>query len=527
MAMLSILAVDIPLTLLAASLAVAYLWLKRRNYGLPLPPGPKGWPLIGNVFDMPMSRGWEVYHKWCKELGTGLLYLNATGTKIIVLDTYEDCVALLEKRSAIYSGRMQMPMYQDLMGWDFSFVGADYGNVWRRSRRLAHNSFNSNAVKSFQPLQLKTARKILPQLGENTDIMPLLRHNAGGTILSVTYGLDVQPKNDPFIESAEKAIESLQNIPYPGAYLVDHFHFLKYIPAWLPGAKFKRDANEWRKLTLDMINKPFDALKAEMARGTATPSFAYNLLQKAGYKETKDLYTDTNMRNVSASLYQAGVETVRIFVDIFYGESALTGATRNQTQILLGLCVLTLLSHPDMMEKIQDEIDLVTNGSRLPEFSDEENVPYLKAFIKEALRFWSFVPLSVPHYLSVDDEYKGYFLPADSMIIPNTWAIMHNEKVFVEPYTFNPDRFLTGDNLKEINAHYAASWGFGRRVCPGRFFAAGTMWITLAHILAVYDVKKAKDADGNVIEPNTNLATSVHQRLTLAHLYRVPKRPRH
>lgn len=77
---------------------------------------------------MPVVRGWEVYHKWCKDLGeyldsgssyfrtvvahlhsnylgTSLLYLNAAGTNIIVLDTYEDCIALLEKRSAIYSGR--------------------------------------------------------------------------------------------------------------------------------------------------------------------------------------------------------------------------------------------------------------------------------------------------------------------------------------------------------------------------------------------------------------------------------------
>lgn len=88
--------------------------------------------------------------------------------------------------------------------------------------------------------------------------------NAGGTILSITYGLNIRPKDDPFIESAEKASESLSKIPYPGAYLVDHFPILKHVPAWLPGAKFKRDAHEWRKLALDAVNKPFDALKAEM-----------------------------------------------------------------------------------------------------------------------------------------------------------------------------------------------------------------------------------------------------------------------
>jgi hypothetical protein len=72
MSMISNLAMDIPLALLVASLAVTYLWLKRRHRGLPLPPGPKGWPLIGNVFDIPTIKGWEVYHKWCKELGEHL-----------------------------------------------------------------------------------------------------------------------------------------------------------------------------------------------------------------------------------------------------------------------------------------------------------------------------------------------------------------------------------------------------------------------------------------------------------------------
>ncbi|KAF5310076.1 hypothetical protein D9619_010336 [Psilocybe cf. subviscida] len=211
---------------------------------------------------------------------------------------------------------------------------------------------------------------ILPQLGENTDIMPLLRHNSGGTILCITYGLNVQPKNDPFIEAAEKGNDSVGNVIHPGAaYLVNHIEILKHVPAWLPGAKFKRDANEWRKLTVDMVNKPFDALKAEMARGTATPSFAYNLLQKAANNEA-------DIRNVSASLYQAGAET---------------------TQILLGVCILSLLSHPDKMKRIQDEIDSFTHGSRLPEFSDEDNVPYLKAFLKEALRFWCFVPINDTH----------------------------------------------------------------------------------------------------------------------------------
>ena len=62
------------LDVLAVSAAVLliFFYLKRNNTrsSLPLPPGPKGLPVIGNLLDMPTSFEWETYHKWSKELGT-------------------------------------------------------------------------------------------------------------------------------------------------------------------------------------------------------------------------------------------------------------------------------------------------------------------------------------------------------------------------------------------------------------------------------------------------------------------------
>ncbi|KAF8960139.1 hypothetical protein BDZ97DRAFT_1834876 [Flammula alnicola] len=52
-------------------------------------------------------------------------------------------------------------------------------------------------------------------------------------------------------------------------------------------------------------------------------------------------------------------------------------------------------------------------------------------------------------------------------------------------------------------------WGFGRRICPGRFMAASSVWIMLASILTVYDISKAIDKDGNTTEPSHDFTSSL------------------
>ena len=80
-------------------------------------------------------------------------------------------------------------------------------------------------------------------------------------------------------------------------------------------------------------------------------------------------------------------------------------------------------------------------------------------------------------------------------------AILHDEKIFPEPETFQPTRHLTADGqLSEDNPSEAA-FGLGRRICPGRHFATDTVWLAIAHLLAAFDIRKVVNADGRVMEP--------------------------
>ena len=67
--------------------------------------------------------------------------------------------------------------------------------------------------------------------------------------------------------------------------------------------------------------------------------------------------------------------------------------------------------HPEVQRKAQAEIDEVVGQARLPDFDDRPKLPYIEAIYREVLRINPPVPLGLPHGVTEDDYYKGYFIP--------------------------------------------------------------------------------------------------------------------
>jgi len=151
---------------------------------------------------------------------------------------------------------------------------------------------------------------------------------------------------------------------------------------------------------------------------------------------------------------------------------------------------------PEVQRKAQEEIDRVVGQGRLPSFEDRENLPYIDAVVKEALRWHPVAPLGLPHVSTEDDIYKGYLIPKGAMLIAGIWGFLHDPKVFHDPMSFKPERFL-GEN-PEPDPH-TMSFGFGRRICPGRVLADTSTYLTVAQCLAVFDIAKRVE-NGRTIE---------------------------
>lgn len=94
-----------PLFLAAGLWAWKWLsWRRRNPAGLPMPPGPKGYPIIGNVLDMPQKATWLTFREWAKQYGD-IVSVDILGTKVVIMNTAKPAYDTFEKRGAIYSDR--------------------------------------------------------------------------------------------------------------------------------------------------------------------------------------------------------------------------------------------------------------------------------------------------------------------------------------------------------------------------------------------------------------------------------------
>ncbi|KAF9522916.1 cytochrome P450 [Crepidotus variabilis] len=462
---------------------VAYLFYRFRNRSsLPLPPGPKRLPLFGNALSIPNTREWLAYHKWSKELGTDILYLEMMGQSIIILDSHKAASDLLEKRSTIYSSRPPFTFLNELVGTTYQTATMKYGETWRLHRRLSHAFFGPNTPLNYKPPSVRATLHLMNRLLDNPkDIKTELHYMAGDSIMSMCYGLDVRTKDGTtYLDAVQTGIQAFTEAAIPGQFFVDMLTFLKYVPEWMPGAGFQNRAREWRDATNDMLTLPFAASKQNMALNTCPPCFTCQTLQAK--EEKQGGLDEEEVRNVMGAMFVGGSDT---------------------TAAALSSCILGLLSRPDVLQRAREELDRVIKPGSLPDFEDEPFLPYITAIAKEALRWREVTAFGMPHYNEVEDVYKGYRIPAGTIVMPNLWTLLHDEDEFPDPFSFKPERFMKGDEFNHgIKDPESVCWGFGRRICPGRHMAFSAIWITIASLIYVFDIEKEVDEHGSIIEPN-------------------------
>lgn len=83
-------------------------------------------------------------------------------------------------------------------------------------------------------------------------------------------------------------------------------------------------------------------------------------------------------------------------------------------------------------------------------------------------------------------------------------AILHDPVMYPEPDVFKPERFINPDGSLRDDSVLTSPFGFGKRVCPGRHLADATLFIAIASLLSVFNIKKSNlTDDGPDMYPTT------------------------
>ncbi|KAJ8469185.1 hypothetical protein ONZ51_g9161 [Trametes cubensis] len=419
-----------------------------------------------------------------------LVYLDAFGQPILILGTHEIAVDLLDKRSSKYSDRAISPIVQ-LGGFDWVVVFIRYGPLWRRHRRAFHRFFNPNAVKQFRPIQRDHIGHFLTNLlSTPDDFSEHIRHLFTATIMRITYGLNIAEEDEDYATIAEEALSAFSDLLVPGKYLVELFPSLRKIPAWFPGAQFKRDAAEGKKAVYRIRDTPWERTLKLIREGTAEPSITTAMLDRIPTLPAQEASDEEELtKYITAAVYGGGADTTLATIHALF---------------------MLMAKYPEVQEKAHAELDKVVGPNRLPDFSDETALPYISAIAKECIRWHTVVPLGIPHKLTEDDEYRGYFIPKGTVVVANIWHYSHDERHYHNPHEFIPERFLKNGQLDpDVLDPTNFAFGYGRRICPGRHFAEGSLFLIAASVLHTLSVSPPVDENGVPMDIDCGVVSGV------------------
>ncbi|CAI9109285.1 OLC1v1009086C1 [Oldenlandia corymbosa var. corymbosa] len=448
-------------------LAISFLTvvMKKKNRN-PLPPSPKGLPILGHLHLLGKNPHQDL-HKLSNEHGP-IMHLKFGFVSNIVVSTPHAAEQFLKTNDLVFASRPPHEAAKQISWGQRNLSFAKYGPYWRDMRKLCTLNLLSNLkISSFQSMRKQEIGFFVESLKRaaiNREVVDISAEVAAlNADMSCLMVLGKKYEDKEFDERGFKAVikEGMQLTATPN--LADYFPILGVLD--LQG--LKRRMKAIAKVFDGFFEKIIDEHEENPNHGDRqSDDFVYTMLHLMKSGESGFPFDRRHIKATLLDMLAGSMDTSATVVEWILSE---------------------LLKHPQVMKKLQKELEEIVGLERMVEESDLDNMKYLDMVVKEAMRLHPVAPLLIPHASVQDCVVDGFHIPKDSRVIVNVWTIGRDPNAWSSPNEFIPERFV-GSKL-DVKGHdfQLLPFGSGRRGCPGMQLGLTVVRLLVAQLVHCFD----------------------------------------
>ncbi|KAF5357347.1 hypothetical protein D9758_005923 [Tetrapyrgos nigripes] len=444
------------LTALVLVFAVIGFIRSHLRLNLPLPPGPPADSILGNHWDA--AFGYRRFEQWTQQYGP-VFSLRQGFTRIVVVGRLQAAIDIMEKEGANLADRPTSIAAGETLSGGMRVLLTPAGERFKKLRRALHAHLQPKVVSSYGPTLMKTARRhMLDIIEDSSRHQDHAKRYAAAVVMALAYGKIPESYEDPEVQAVNRCLTRLGLTMRPGAWKVDTYPFLRYLPGYL------EELRDGHREELGLFKGQLQEVREKMAKGEEVfQSFGKYLIERQGELGLSD----------DETAYLAG---------------SMFGAGSDTTASAISVALMAATVYPETQRKVQEELDTAIGKARPPVFEDQDALPQTMAFVLESFRWRPVTSGGFPHKATKDIIWQNYVIPKGTTVIGNVWSVGRDPDAFTNPEKFDPQRWLKDGKVRDDLKSFP--FGFGRRVCPGQHMATASTFINTALTLWAFKVSE-------------------------------------
>eukprot|EP00262_Sarcandra_glabra_P002540 TRINITY_DN12930_c0_g1_i1.p1 TRINITY_DN12930_c0_g1~~TRINITY_DN12930_c0_g1_i1.p1 ORF type:complete len:508 (-),score=62.78 TRINITY_DN12930_c0_g1_i1:251-1774(-) len=459
---------------------------------LNLPPGPKPWPIIGNL-----NLIGPLPHHSMRDLSLKygpIMQLRFGSCPVVVGSSVDMAREFLKTHDLNFLSRPKTLFNKHISRGYKNMLWSPYGPYWRQTRKVCHLTLLTEArMNDYENIRAEEIYATLNALYGSAGRPIVLKDHLLSHFVNILSRMVLGKK----YEEGEE-LENFKEILDESFVLGAAFNVADYIP-WLGFMDLQGYIKRIKKVSkkLDWVfDQALDerAVKREKRRNLPDKCMADALLQLVDDPNLEEKFSRGDIKVIMQDMIGGGVETATSLTE--WG-------------------ITEILKHPEIYEKASEELVRVIGRERWVEEKDIDRLPYIQAIVKEILRLHPSGPLLVPHVCRDDCTISGYDIRAGTLVVVNAWCIARDPTNWDAPLEFRPERFVgctidvKGQDFKLL------PFGSGRRMCPAYNLGLKMVQVTLANLLHGFFWKLPEKMNPHELNMEEEFGLAVHKKVPL------------